>query len=286
VVNDVGVIVDLFCGAGGFSCGFLDSGVKLIGVDNWGVALETYKDNIGGEVIERDILKFDPSTIGKVDVLIGSPPCQTHSNANKFKTHDPALIKRYMEIRDALRPKWWVMEEVTGAVATGIIPLQYQRYLKACEFGLPHERDRLFAGNYPNVIKKGITRVVFPTPTAGYGENSGLGMLGGTAHFEMWKKILATPPKGDPIAVRQVESIKAFRRERNVPMSSTAGIRASITIEFCTWLMGFPADYRFHGTRSEQFKQIGNAVCPPVARAICEAIKSGREPPMVQKTLW
>ena len=35
---------------------------------------------------------------------------------------------------------------------------------------------------------------------------------------------------------------------------------------------GFPEGYYLHGTRAEQVKQVGNAVCPPVARALCETI--------------
>jgi DNA (cytosine-5)-methyltransferase 1 len=35
---------------------------------------------------------------------------------------------------------------------------------------------------------------------------------------------------------------------------------------------GFPDDYHYHGTRAEQVRQIGNAVCPPVAKALCETI--------------
>ena len=35
---------------------------------------------------------------------------------------------------------------------------------------------------------------------------------------------------------------------------------------------GFPDTYTYHGTRAEQVRQIGNAVCPPVARALCETI--------------
>jgi len=35
---------------------------------------------------------------------------------------------------------------------------------------------------------------------------------------------------------------------------------------------GFPADYQIFGSKAEQVRQIGNAVCPPVAEAICRAI--------------
>ena len=34
---------------------------------------------------------------------------------------------------------------------------------------------------------------------------------------------------------------------------------------------GFPREYAFHGTREEQVRQIGNAVCPPVAEALAMA---------------
>ncbi len=35
---------------------------------------------------------------------------------------------------------------------------------------------------------------------------------------------------------------------------------------------GFPAGYLLHGTKAEQVRQVGNAVCPPVAEALCRAI--------------
>jgi DNA (cytosine-5)-methyltransferase 1 len=36
--------------------------------------------------------------------------------------------------------------------------------------------------------------------------------------------------------------------------------------------MGFPSGYYLHGTKAEQIKQVGNAVCPGVMKAICETI--------------
>ena len=147
-------VLDLFCGAGGFSCGFLSKGNSFIGVDTWPIALETYRNNIKGEAIEVNVMDFDPTTVGRIDALIGSPPCQPYSTANRFGDHDPTLIKRYLEIRDISKPKWWVMEEVPGAAKTGLIPEEYVKYLKACDFGLPHVRNRLYAGNYPEPKKR------------------------------------------------------------------------------------------------------------------------------------
>jgi DNA (cytosine-5)-methyltransferase 1 len=35
---------------------------------------------------------------------------------------------------------------------------------------------------------------------------------------------------------------------------------------------GFPAGYYLHGSKADQVRQIGNAVCPPVAKAICQTL--------------
>ncbi len=35
---------------------------------------------------------------------------------------------------------------------------------------------------------------------------------------------------------------------------------------------GFPKGYQFYGNKAETIKQIGNAVCPGVMKAICTAI--------------
>ena len=37
-------------------------------------------------------------------------------------------------------------------------------------------------------------------------------------------------------------------------------------------LMGFPSSFQATGTRREQMRGYGNAVCPPVATALCSAI--------------
>ncbi|MHB8953532.1 MAG: DNA cytosine methyltransferase [Pirellulaceae bacterium] len=40
---------------------------------------------------------------------------------------------------------------------------------------------------------------------------------------------------------------------------------------------GFPVGYYLHGTKADQVRQVGNAVCPPIAEAICRTIADASE---------
>jgi site-specific DNA-cytosine methylase len=49
-----------------------------------------------------------------------------------------------------------------------------------------------------------------------------------------------------------------------------------ITFEQASVLQGFRHDYPWQGARTQRFQQIGNAVCPPLARAVlAEAMRHG-----------
>jgi len=52
----------------------------------------------------------------------------------------------------------------------------------------------------------------------------------------------------------------------------TDGVR--VTVEEAAVLQGFPRDYPWQGPRTRQYAQIGNAFCPPVARAILRQLIS------------
>ena len=79
--------IDLFCGAGGFAKGFeLTGKFQCIGaIDNSPAAVETHKLNFKNSYsICEDIRKISPEEFskklsGKVDVIIGGPPCPTFS---------------------------------------------------------------------------------------------------------------------------------------------------------------------------------------------------------------
>jgi DNA (cytosine-5)-methyltransferase 1 len=53
------------------------------------------------------------------------------------------------------------------------------------------------------------------------------------------------------------------------PSSATEAVR--ISVEEAGALQGFRPDYPWEGSRSRCFLQIGNAVCPPLARLVVAA---------------
>ena len=114
--------IDLFAGAGGLSYGFLQTGCFNINVavESNKYAQETYKKNHDVIAIEPDIKSINYKQLlvdyGQVDVVIGGPPCQGFSNANRQKNElvsdNNQLVKQYIRAIDELRPLAFVMENV------------------------------------------------------------------------------------------------------------------------------------------------------------------------------
>jgi DNA (cytosine-5)-methyltransferase 1 len=50
------------------------------------------------------------------------------------------------------------------------------------------------------------------------------------------------------------------------------GPRRPLTEVECAALQGFPEDYPFAGSRTSQYRQVGNAVPPPLAEVVCRSV--------------
>lgn len=84
------VVVDLFCGIGGFSWGFDRIGMNVIcGIDSWKPAINVYQEvHDRSFTIEDDIRNLNfVETLNNVDVdiIIGGPPCQAFSTVGMSK---------------------------------------------------------------------------------------------------------------------------------------------------------------------------------------------------------
>lgn len=115
-------VVDLFAGAGGLSLGFEETGEFEVAafVENNKNATKTYLENNKNSKHYSDILKLDfkklNKELGNIDIVIGGPPCQGFSNANrqrrKIINGSNELVKRYVEAIKVLQPNIFVMENV------------------------------------------------------------------------------------------------------------------------------------------------------------------------------
>lgn len=161
-------ILDLFAGAGGLSLGFeMTKQFEVVAiVENNANAAKTYMKNHPGLKNYDDIMKVDFDKIieenGKVDVVIGGPPCQGFSNANRQRRHlingSNELVKRYVKAIEALNPDVFVMENVktiTSDKHSFCLTKEDQEYI-VDELHLPiHDKDVvLYEGEYVNEINK------------------------------------------------------------------------------------------------------------------------------------
>lgn len=161
-------IVDLFCGCGGLSYGFINAGYEvLLGIDNEPKALETFKKNHkNSPVICGDISKIGKKEIqtitrqSKIDVLVGGPPCQGVSLSGHRLKEDSRnkLFLSYLRILSELKPEAFVMENVPGLIGLfkgelkDILLEKFDEYgykvsykiLTAADYGVPQTRKRVF----------------------------------------------------------------------------------------------------------------------------------------------
>ena len=161
-------ILDLFAGAGGLSLGFEMTGqfeVVAI-VENNKNAAKTYIKNHPGLKNYDDILKVNFRKIveenGKIDVVIGGPPCQGFSNANRQRRQlingSNELVKRYVKAIEEIRPKAFVMENVKTIAsdkhAFCLTHDDYDYITHTLQLQI-HDRDVvLYEGEYVNEINE------------------------------------------------------------------------------------------------------------------------------------
>ena len=158
--------LDLFCGCGGLSYGFDLAGFDIIGgIDFNKEATETFKLNFPKAKVKcTDITKVTNATINKlyngVDVIIGGPPCQGFSTANRHQKEvdDPRnkLFFQYIRFVEVLKPKVVLIENVRGILTRDngyakeriTTLLKEQGYelnmqvLDASDYGVPQNRKR------------------------------------------------------------------------------------------------------------------------------------------------
>ncbi|MFZ7171810.1 DNA cytosine methyltransferase [Avibacterium avium] len=162
-------VLDLFSGAGGFSCGLdsLENFRTVVATDLDKHALSTFKNNfphtkcilgdISSSEIKREIVKNALEL--EVNMIIGGPPCQGFSLKGKnLGLNDPRnfLFLEYLDIVDKIKPEIVIIENVKNMINSSkgffireiILRLEKLGYktsygiLSAHCFGVPQKRER------------------------------------------------------------------------------------------------------------------------------------------------
>ncbi len=338
-------VLDLFCGAGGLSCGFERAGFDvLLGIDNDAKALETFERNHNGaKSMCGDITEITyknhivPLLNGKkIDVIIGGPPCQGFSLSGPRNFNDPRnkLYLSYIRLVEEIQPKAFVIENVPGLVGLfngevkdNIIKtfaeMGYEvkyRILCAADYGVPQNRKRVvFVGvkgentfEYPPIQTEQVTCEMalsdLPPLVNVLGEDvqsyetaprnayqrlmreksSEVRNHIAASHSEKVQHIISLVPDGGnykdlPAEFRESRNFHVawtrFHSHKPAPTIDT-GHRHHFhykynrvpTVRECARLQSFPDDFIFLGNKTQQFRQVGNAVPPIMAQRIADQI--------------
>ena len=182
--------LSLFSGAGGLDIGFSDVGFEIVeSVEIEQKFCQTLELNSGvGKRFEKskvnciDIREFTGKDLGKIDFIIGGPPCQTFSAAGRrangvlgITDARGVLFKEYVRLLQELSPIGFLFENVYGIIGAqggkaweeilkGFSEAGYKLYYRivdSADYGVPQHRERLIIVG----LKEG--KFKFPRPTHG-----------------------------------------------------------------------------------------------------------------------
>jgi DNA (cytosine-5)-methyltransferase 1 len=208
--------LDLFAGAGGWSCGFEAAGYRHVRMyDHNPSACRTALANFGPLVECVDLGKHLEIDFPAVDVVVGSPPCQGFSNEGKKNPDDPrnSLVWSFLDIVERIRPRVWIFENVPGfqrsyggrwfrALTKRVNESEYHwtcGIVNAADYGVPQQRKRFIL-----IAAKDFIPTLPPATHADDGR-----LFGEAPYVTFWDAIsdLPEPILGDRIGTFEYISI-------------------------------------------------------------------------------
>lgn len=175
-------VVDLFCGIGGLTHGFVKEGIRVVaGIDTDETCKYAYEKNNGAKFVLEDVGQLPPDDINAlfheddIKILVGCAPCQPFSKYTNRKSEDDKwkLVGKFAELIKAVQPDIVSMENVPELQEHAVFKefvalLNSERYhvshsvVDCVKYGVPQTRRRLvlFAS------KLGAIKIIPPTHRA------------------------------------------------------------------------------------------------------------------------
>ena len=249
--------------------------------------------------------------IGSIDLLIASPECTSHTCAKGSAKRSETSRRTAFEVprfASFLKPRWIVVENVVHMRSwtkyeewlRKLESLGYkigEQILNAVDFGVPQSRRRLFVlcdlERMPKTVhprnrttRRSVFECIDPNGTYSFAPLRSNKRAKPT--LERAKRAISTLGADEPFLIVYYGTDGAGGWQRvNAPLRTVTTVDRFAFVRPCPSghemrmlqvpelkrAMGFPADYVLnHGTRRDRIKLLGNAVCPPVMRAVVRSL--------------
>lgn len=291
-------VVDLFSGCGGLSLGFEHAGFDVVAAyDNWQPAITVHEANFTHPIFNvnlsdedsalEHIVRFQPH------MIIGGPPCQDFSSAGKRDENNGRgdLTISYAKIISAIRPPWFVMENVSTITKTTKLETARKLFkqsgygltqivLNAALCGVPQRRKRFIMIGHLGApddfmlefIKNRLsTREM--TVKDYFGERIDVEYYYRHPRSYARRGVFSVNEPSPTIRGVNRPIPDGYKIHSNDPVQSLSGVRPLTTKER-SMIQTFPEDFIFMGGKSDMEQMIGNAVPVKLGEFIASAIDS------------
>ncbi len=282
--------------------GFEQAGFKISWAnDNDEDSVATYRLNLGEHCVLGDVRRIDFSQIPYSDGIIGGFPCQGFSIANTGRKVDDSrnlLYRSFVKALKICQPKFFLAENVKGILSLGKgsifkhIVQQFEAVgyncsyalVNAADYGVPQTRQRvLILGTRADLNK---IDWIWPPPPTHVGKWISVGEalrdipepndthdFHNHVHSAFKLKFngyisnrFTEPSKPAPTVTARGDN-KGGAMIMHHPLN-----HRRMTCRELARVQGFPDDFKFVGTMTSVYRQIGNAVPPPLAHAAAKQI--------------
>jgi DNA (cytosine-5)-methyltransferase 1 len=296
--------VDLFSGIGGFRLALDSIGTKCVLSCEWDKdAKRTYQANFGDEPF-GDINSLKISQIPDFDILTGGFPCQPFSNIGlregfKHKSQGN-LFFNIADILEKKKPISFILENVGGllthksngtktvdVIFSKLEEIGYEvnyKILNSADFGVPQIRKRIFIVGFLKKYFLKQTNFQFPEPKKNKvfikdfleKHSEGYNISKHLQKSYIYKKKDKFPQIINSKSKLQVKTLvstyhKIQRITGTFVEDGKTGLRLFSENE-CKAIMGFPKKFIIPVSRTQMYRQMGNAVVVSMVKEVAKEV--------------
>ena len=301
-------VISLFSGAGGLDKGLILAGHQIIWANDVDKdAVETYRRNIGENIVHGDITTLDLNCIPDGDMVVGGFPCQGFSQANLKRSIDDGrniLYRYFCKVVELKKPKFFVAENVKGILSLGngtviqriISDFEILGYtvnvklVNMADYGVPQTRQRVIIVGQ----NQSVTPINFHFPKQTNSQNGvdlpkWISIKAAIEHFpdpDLPNDVLNHIYSVYKVTYRNFTGHRRTDSEKPSPTilargNGKGGVCAiphynglrRLTVRESASIQTFPEDYFFCGAMGSCYRQVGNAVPVRFAKLLGEEFK-------------